>query len=70
MSIVLEQIVIICFGICDQFSYPVQEFLLKNNTLKNGTSRISLNAGVTGPNAKSDGILNVLAEMCVIFEML
>ena len=28
--------------ISDQFSYPVQEFMLKNDTLKNGTSRIGL----------------------------
>ena len=40
--IVLEQIVITCFGISDQFSDPVQEFMLKNDTLKNGTSRIGL----------------------------
>ena len=31
-----------CFGISDQFSYPVQEFMLKNCTQKNGTSRIGL----------------------------
>ena len=30
------------FGISDQFSYPVQEFMLKNDTLKNGRSRIGL----------------------------
>ena len=28
------------FGISDQFSYQVQEFMLKNDTLKNGTSHI------------------------------
>ena len=42
MPIVLEQIVVTHFGISDQFSYPVQEFMLKNDTLKNGTSRIGL----------------------------
>ena len=42
MPIVFEQIVVTHFGISDQFSYPVQEFMLKNDTLKNGTSRIGL----------------------------
>ena len=40
--IVLEQIIINFFGVSDQFSYPVQEFMLKNDTLENGTSRTSL----------------------------
>ena len=40
--IVLEQIVITCLGIFDQFLYPIQEFTLKNDTLKNGTSHIGL----------------------------
>ena len=31
---VFEQIVITCFGISYQFSHPVQEFMLKNDTLK------------------------------------
>ena len=30
------------FGISDQFSYPVQEFMLTNDTLKNGMSRMDL----------------------------
>ena len=38
----LKHIIITRFGISDQFSYPVQEFMLKNDTLKNGTSRIGL----------------------------
>ena len=42
LSIVPEQIVITCFGTSDQFSYPVQEFMLRNDTLKNGTPRIGL----------------------------
>ena len=33
IAFVLEQIVITRFGISDQFSYPVQEFILKNDTL-------------------------------------
>ena len=40
--IVLQQIVITCFGISDQFSYSVQELMLKNDTLKSSTSRIFL----------------------------
>ena len=42
IAIGLEQIVITCFRISDQFSYSVQEFMLKNDALKNGTSRIGL----------------------------
>ena len=33
---------IIRFGISDQFSYPVKEFMLKNDALKNGTSCVGL----------------------------
>ena len=46
--IVLELIVITCFGISDQFSYPVKEFMLKNDTLENGTSRIGLYESTPG----------------------
>ena len=42
IPIVLQEIVIACLGIFGQFLYPVQEFRLKNDTLKNGTSRIGL----------------------------
>ena len=35
-------VVITSFGISDQFSYPVQEFMPKNDTLKNRTPRIGL----------------------------
>ena len=45
-SFVLEQIVVTRFGISDQFSYPVQEFTLKNDTPKNGTSCIGLYGSV------------------------
>ena len=38
--IVLEQIVMTCFGVSYQFSCSVQEFMLKNDTMKNGTSSI------------------------------
>ena len=38
------------FGISDQFSYPVQEFTLKNDTLKNGTSHIGLYGTPPGQN--------------------
>ena len=40
--IVLEQNVMTCLGIIDQSLYPVQEFRLKIDTLKNVTSRIGL----------------------------
>ena len=33
--VVLEQIVMTCFGVSDQFSYPLQEFMQKHDTLKN-----------------------------------
>ena len=47
MPIVLKLIVITCFGISDQFSYPGQELImLKKVTLKNGTSRIGLYGSV------------------------
>ena len=42
IAFVLEQIVITCLGISDQFSLTVQELMLKNDTLKNGTFRIGL----------------------------
>ena len=45
-----EQIVITRFGISDQFSYPVQEFMLKNDTLKNLTSRIGLYGSALPPH--------------------
>ena len=54
--IVLEQIVITCFGISEQFSYPVQEFMLKNDTLKNGTSRIGL-YGSASPRSNTHGLV-------------
>ena len=41
-SIVLEQIFITCLETFDQFLYPVQEFRLKIDILKNGTSHIGL----------------------------
>ena len=31
-----------CFGISDQFSYSVREFMQKNDTLKIGTSHMGL----------------------------
>ena len=34
MAIVLEQIIITCSGIFDKFLHPIQEFRLKNDTLK------------------------------------
>ena len=37
-AFVLEQIIITRFGISDQFSYQIQEFILKNDTPENGTS--------------------------------
>ena len=33
----------------DQFSYPVQEFMLKNDTLKNGKSRIGFHGSASPP---------------------
>ena len=58
-----------CFGISGQFSYPVQEFMLKNDTQKNGTSRIGLHGNAppppdvfngksknTGKDVESDGL--------------
>ena len=43
-----EQIIIAYFRISDQFSYPVQEFILKNDTLKDGPSSASLYGGALG----------------------
>ena len=40
---------ITCLGIFDQFSYPDQEFRLKTDTLKNGTSRICLYGSAPPP---------------------
>ena len=49
IAFVLEQIVLTLFGISDQFSYLVQEFMLKNDTLKSGTSRIGLYGSAPPP---------------------
>ena len=48
----LKHIIISHFGISDQFSYLAQEFMLKNDTLKNGTSCIGL-YGSAPPRASS-----------------
>ena len=50
---VLKHIVITRLGISDQFSYLVQEFMLKNDTLENGTSRIGLYGSAPPREAKS-----------------
>ena len=42
-----------CLGISDQFLYPVQQFVLKNDTQKNGTSRIGLLMEVPPPSEYS-----------------
>ena len=65
----LKHIIITRFGISDQFSYPVQEFMLKNDTLKNGTSRIGLYGSAPPPGLRllrktADHDQNVL--QCVI----
>ena len=57
------------FGISDQFSYPVQEFMLINDTLKNGTSRTGLYGSAPHPGLRllgktADHDQNVL--QCVI----
>ena len=50
-----------CFGISDQVSYPVQEFML-NDTLKNGTSRVGLygSAPLPTPQASTLNIREVV----------
>ena len=40
--------VITRFGISDEFSYPVHEFMLKNDALENGTSHIGLYGSAPG----------------------
>ena len=47
------------FGISDQFSYPVQEFMLKNDTLNNGTSRIGLYGSAPRVTQPSNNYLKV-----------
>ena len=46
---VLIHIVITRFGISDQFSCLVQEFMLRKDTLKNGTSRLGLYGAAPPP---------------------
>ena len=48
--------VITRFGISDQFSYPVQKFMLKSDTPKNGTSLIGLYRSAPGVGREVESI--------------